>query len=42
MVGMVTLANAGIQTTHMKSNPKRKINDTGLRTPKETERIQPF
>lgn len=27
IVGMITLANAGIQTTHMNSNPKRKIND---------------
>lgn len=25
-VGMVTLANAGIQTTHMQNNPRRKIN----------------
>lgn len=26
IVGMVTLANAGIQTTHMKNNPRRKLN----------------
>lgn len=25
-VGMVTLANAGIQTTHLQNNPRRKIN----------------
>lgn len=25
-IGMVTLANAGIQTTHLKNNPRRKIN----------------
>lgn len=27
IVGMITLANAGIQTTHLQSNPKRKINN---------------
>lgn len=26
IVGMVTLANAGIQTTHMQNNPRRKLN----------------
>lgn len=26
IVGMVTLANAGIQTTHMQNHPRRKIN----------------
>ena len=27
IVGMVTLANAGIQTTHLQNNPRRKINN---------------
>lgn len=27
IVGMVTLANAGIQTTHMQNNPRRKLNN---------------
>lgn len=27
IVGMVTLANAGIQTSHLQNNPKRKINN---------------
>jgi GNAT superfamily N-acetyltransferase len=27
IVGMVTLANAGIQTTHLKNHPKRKLNN---------------
>lgn len=27
IVGMITLANAGIQTTHLQSNPRRKINN---------------
>ena len=27
IVGMVTLANAGIQTTHMQNHPRRKLND---------------
>lgn len=27
IVGMVTLANAGIQTTHMQNQPRRKINN---------------
>jgi GNAT superfamily N-acetyltransferase len=27
IVGMITLANAGIQTTHLKNHPKRKLND---------------
>lgn len=27
IVGMITLANAGIQTTHMQKHPRRKIND---------------
>lgn len=26
IVGMITLANAGIQTTHMQNNPRRKLN----------------
>lgn len=26
IVGMVTLANAGIQTTHLQNNPRRKLN----------------
>lgn len=28
IVAMITLANAGIQTTHLKNNPKRHINKT--------------
>ena len=28
IVGMITLANAGIQTTHLKNNPKRRLNKT--------------
>ncbi len=27
IVGMITLANAGIQTTHLQNNPRRKINE---------------
>lgn len=27
IVGMITLANAGIQTTHMKNHPRRKLNN---------------
>jgi hypothetical protein len=27
IVGMITLANAGIQTTHLKNHPKRKLNE---------------
>ena len=27
IVAFVTLANAGIQTTHLQNNPRRKIND---------------
>lgn len=27
IVGMITLANAGIQTTHLQNHPKRKINE---------------
>lgn len=27
IIGMITLANAGIQTTHLQSNPRRKINN---------------
>lgn len=27
IVGMITLANAGIQTTHMQNHPRRKLND---------------
>lgn len=27
IVGMITLVNAGIQTTHLQNNPRRKINN---------------
>ncbi len=27
IIGMITLANAGIQTTHMKNHPRRKLNN---------------
>lgn len=27
IVGMITLANAGIQTTHLQNNPRRKLNN---------------
>ena len=27
IVGMITLANAGIQTTHLQNHPRRKLND---------------
>jgi len=39
IVGMVTLANAGIQTTHLQNNPRRKIN--GLITYSKQGRTYP-